>query len=119
VFIFEGETDLISAASCTGVMDGFVAVPGASWVPDKKQAINLGMNRQVFLCFDNDGAGVRATLTVAAMLKDHLRSMQGHRVFTWDWDALRSSKANDISDLIAELGSKKVKKIFPLNWKEL
>jgi len=106
--IFEGETDLITAASWMldpgfnwypGSVHGgypgaivaapsiethhwcYLAAPGASWRPTPEQAARIGLRRTVRLCYDNDQAGRDATREVAEIFS----RVSGCKVEAWDW----------------------------------
>jgi hypothetical protein len=115
VHLFEGETDLIGAASALGHWrtDGLVAVPGASWIPSEYQSRYIGSHRVVRLCYDNDEAGARATKIVSEFFK----RVPGCKVEVFDWGAVDG--ATDIGDLVVSMGKENFIKTFALNWRKV
>ena len=109
--IFEGETDLIAAASASKFgMDGYLAAPGASWGPSPKMITEIGMHRVVRLAFDNDTAGINATARLAAAFG----AVTGCIVYAFDWRNFPT--CGDIGDVLATMGTKVLTKALVNNW---
>jgi len=117
VTIFEGETDLISAASSfpddSWRDRGFIAAPGASWAPDRSMATALGYNRSVHLVFDNDTAGRNATARVG----NEFLSVSGCKVYAFDWN--KHPGIGDIGDMLQNKGKLFVKNALDHDWVKL
>jgi hypothetical protein len=110
VYIFEGETDLICAASALDYMEGFIAAPGASWRPTPLQLNSIGRGRRIHLCFDNDKAGEAATDIVGSAFVQ-VRSCEV-RIFNWEG----VSEVGDVGELVQKLGKDSFRKVFASKW---
>ncbi len=98
VFVFEGETDLISFMSHRpeGITDAYVALPGSSNAKiSPVLAYRMGKERRVFLMFDNDDAGRKAAGKMGGILKKEANC----KVYQIDWS---EDAPNDIGDLPQE-----------------
>lgn len=126
--VFEGETDLITAASwmldpSEVVPSGdtseitrsqtwrYLAAPGASWRPGSGMAMSIGLRRGVRLAFDNDDAGEAATKELYATFCN----VNGCEVEQWAWDDQAKEQFSDIGDL----GAKTFGEKFNCNWVKL
>jgi hypothetical protein len=111
--LFEGETDLIGAASVLPFWrtDGLLAIPGASWRPSTYQATFIGAARTVRLAFDDDDAGRAATSAVAEIF----RGVRGCKVEVFDW-ARAGGAGGDIGAMCQNMNQESLIKLLAENW---
>lgn len=103
VIITEGETDLMRVLSVVDYPQDWVivAAPAASWRPSPSLASTIAHGRKVFICFDNDQAGIKGTYGFIKVIADNKIDCEVSS-FPWDWAEAESNGdklPNDMCDL--------------------
>ena len=105
VWVTEGESDLISLKNCRpeGVTDAYIAIPGSSSANiSPVLAHKIGCDRRVFLLFDPDKAGEKATEKMFAILKEEA---EGCEIYAINWLMVNlqfNDSFEDLGDLLAK-----------------